>query len=179
MSTLTCLQTRPLPRVRPRTRTPSRPYARRRTQHTPSYAMSLERADSCIVTLRDERTAHAADHHQRTRPESRTLTCVRTRGFRTRCLARERFCCHTCAGARNTRPRTHSSGHMRRCNQRRMHGGLSGRPLAAHAARIARSCMCPDANAAAHAASHANALTATYEQTRATHALARNVSQVR
>ena len=48
--------------------TPSGPYVRRRAQHAPLHAMSLERADSCIVALTVERTAHADGHRQCTRP---------------------------------------------------------------------------------------------------------------
>ena len=111
MRALTCAQTQTLPRMLPRTRTPSRPHVNRRAQHTPWHAMSLERAYSCIIALRVdsvERTvANAADHQQRERPESRTLKCVRTQRCYTRCLARKRSCGHTCVGTRNKRPRTH------------------------------------------------------------------------
>ena len=75
--------------------------------------MSLERADSCIVAHRVDRTvAHPADHRQRTQPDSRTLTCVRTQRCRTRGIARERSHGSALTGARNTRHRTHClAGH--------------------------------------------------------------------
>ena len=84
---LASAQTQTLPRARPRARMPSLPYTRRRAHHTPWHVVSNERADSCNVALLVERTvARAADHRQRTRPESRTLTCVRTQRCRSCCL---------------------------------------------------------------------------------------------
>ena len=47
-------------------------------------------------------------------------------------------------------------------------GGSRGRPPAAYAARIARSCGCAGGNVAARAASHANALAATRADARTT-----------
>ena len=110
-STLACVRTQTLPHARPCTRTPSRLYTRGRAKHTPSHAMSQERADSCKVALKVELTvAHAAGHRQRTLQESRTLTCAQTHTLpatcSTRCLARERSLGHASAAARNTRPRT-------------------------------------------------------------------------
>ena len=83
----------------------------------------------CI--LRVERTvAHAADHQQRTRPESHTLMCVRTQRCRTRGLARERSrwqvaATHAQARVTHALARTVSlaSGAMRHRYQSRTHGG--------------------------------------------------------
>ena len=97
-----------------RTRGLARECPRRRVHHTPSHAVSHERADSCSVAFRVERTvARAADHRQRTRPESRTLACLRTQCCRSRGLARERSRGHVCAGAHITLPRTRCLGNVR------------------------------------------------------------------
>ena len=114
-----------LARERPRGHT--RAYG---AQHTPSHAMSLKRADSpaSIVTLTVEHTAHAADHHQRTRPELRALSCVWTQRCRTRGLAR--------AAARNARPGARCPTVVRRRFRGRTHCHSCSRPPAAHGAGI-------------------------------------------
>ena len=89
----------------------------------------------------------------------------------------------TSAGARNRRPRTqcHALSHTGKRSDKCIvaikiectvaYAAGQGRPLAAHAARIAHS---SDARVAARAASHANALEATHVQARPARVLARD-----
>ena len=101
MRNLTCAQTQPYPRVRPRTRTPLRPYVQGRAQHAAARPRT-----QCLLSV----TAHASSLS-----ESNALSLTRlatgnacglnstlllVRGSTLSC-ARERSSGHTCAGAQH------------------------------------------------------------------------------
>ena len=155
-------------------------HAQTRATHASSHAMSHERADTCGIVLKVERSV--------TRPatgSSRGLKCALLRARRrNRCracgLARKRPCGHTRTDARNKRlhPRCLSSVLTRASSLSQSNALSLPRPTTSSArglnSAFVRVCR---HNADARAATHANALAATDAQSRATLAHERTVSR--
>ena len=123
---LKCALLRARGRTRCRTRGLGRnTLAATRAETCATHAMSLERADSCIVALKVKRTvAHAAGHWQRTRPGSRVLHVHRCKRCSARGLARERSRGNTRADVAYVRTEVHTL-----CTARIMHDAPTAAPL--------------------------------------------------
>ena len=139
--------------------------------HTPSHAMSLNRADSCVVAFKSNAlsltrpacatralaraVSRASGTHASSfsKSNARWLTRTATRSARglnrpLLLVCRRKGCYthggHARADAREARPGARYLAVVRRRFQGRTHCHSHGRPPAAHAAGIAHSCVCGD-----------------------------------
>ena len=154
--------------------------------HTPSHAMSLNRADSCVVAFKSNAlsltrpacatralaraVSRASGTHASSfsKSNARWLTRTATRSARglnrpLLLVCRRKGCYthggHARADARDARPGARYLAVVRRRFQGRTHCHSHGRPPAAHAAGIAHSCVCGDV-AFSLAQTHSRALSA-------------------